>query len=202
MSTELLAGGQGLATAERVPRVAPWLRRHRFWLIGAAALVVLALWADQWQQQRELDRMTTAMASGEVQISTTDRYFDGVVAYYSPVIFREDPPAGLREGFQTDVSEGAQDGMTGIAATAGELDGITILPWHRHLLAARTAYETRIAVWQAFLTQTTKDAGALFDPVPGFEESATATTAALQLAVPSLGDATVRARVTGVLPPH
>ena len=56
--------------------------------------------------------MTTAMQSGEQQISATDRYFDGVVAYYSPVIFREDPPAGLRDGFQVDVGAGARTGWT------------------------------------------------------------------------------------------
>jgi hypothetical protein len=200
VSTELLTGGEGVATAERLPRVGPWLRRNRLWLLLAAALVVAALVADQWQQQRELDRMTTAMQSGEQQISATDGYFDGVLAYYSPVIFRESPPAGLRDGFQTDVGQGAQDGVDGIGATTRELDGITILPWHRHLRAARTAYEVRISLWREFLTRTTTDASALFDPVPGFSESATATTAALRLALPLISDATDRLSVEGVLP--
>ena len=190
MSTELLAGGQAAATPERTPPGRP---------VGASAPAVARrsqrpswsrpLWADQWEQQRELDRMTTAMASGEAQISTTDRYFDGVVAYYSPVIFRAKPPTGPARRVSRPTSVKARrTGMTGIATTSDELDGITILPWHRHLLAARSAYEARIALWQGFLTHTTTDAGALFDPVPGFEESATATTAALQLAVPGLGD--------------
>lgn len=200
MSTELLAGGQGAATTEGLPRVGPWVRRYRLWLLLAAVLVVVALVADQWQQQRELDRMTTAMQAGEEQISTTDRYFDGVLAYYSPVIFRESPPAGLREGFQTDIGRGAQDGMDGIAETTRSLDGIAVLPWHRHLRAARTAYEQRITLWESFLTRTTTDAGALFDPVPGFAESATATHAALLLALPLTSDAHDRLAVEGVLP--
>lgn len=199
MSTELLAGGQGAAPAERLPRVRPWVRRNRLWLLLAAALLVAAFLADQWQQQRELDRMTTAMQAGEEQISTTDRYFDGVLAYYSPVIFRESPPAGLREGFQTDIGRGAQDGMDGIAETTRSLDGITVLPWHRHLRGARAAYEQRIALWQEFLTRAATDSGALFDPVPGFAESAAATTLALRLAIPWSGGADARQRVEGAL---
>ena len=200
MSTELMAGGQGAGTTERLPRVAPWVRRNRLWLLLAAALVAVALVADQWEQRRELDRLTTAMQSGEQQISATDAYFDGVLAYYSPVIFRESPPAGLRDGFQLDLARGARDGMDGIGATTRELEGLMILPWHRHLRAARTAYEQRITLWQTFLARTTTDAGALFDPVPGFAESATATTAALRLALPLTSDAADRLTVEEVLP--
>lgn len=200
MSTELLTGGEDSVTVPRSRVAKAWLKRHRVLLAVAGLLVLLALAADQWQQQRELDQMLEAIQSGEQDMRATDDYFSGVIAYYSPLIFREAAPAGLREGFQVDIDHGVDGGLTAIAATSQALDDITVLPWHRHLRTARAAYQQRILAWQDYLGTITDGAGALFDASTTVTVDVETTRSALLLALPWTADATDRARIEDAVP--
>lgn len=201
MSTELLTAGADAGSAPRSARAAAWVRRHRLAIATAGLLVFVAFAADQWQQQRELDRMLQTMQSGEQQMHTTDKYVAGVIAYYSPLIFREAAPAGIRDSFQDDIDQGTGNGLAAIDVTSRALADIDVLPWHRHLRAARSAYQQRISQWQGYLATITDDADALFDPAKGFTDDAATTRAALLLAIPWTGHADERPRIEGFLGP-
>lgn len=105
-------------------------RRFQIALLAAVVLLALAA-ADWWQQKREyvqlVDRISHALA-------VTDGF--------------------LNLGIESD-QEAALMQKT-LPAEFAKLEQVTVLPWHRDLRAARTASVELGAAWTAVATQTLK----------------------------------------------
>ncbi len=195
MSVEVMVSGQESARVPAGARLSGWARRHRTGLVVAALLGALAVGADQWQQQRELARLVAIVDGGESAIDSSDRRVAGIVTFYSPAITSASRSAGLEASFRGAVGDAAAGGVAAGSRVAQQLDAVRVLPWHRGVRDARTAYQERIALWRTYLTTISGDPGALYGSQATLDASAESARAALVAALPWSATADAPARI-------
>ena len=133
------------------------IRLPRRWL-AAVILVAAALFLlDRWLQQREFDQLTDRVATAQTSIDYAEQRVTGMIQYGSPQLFIARTPAGVQTYLRGLVSDASTQGANDIAAAQTAVAGVSILPWHRNLVAARTAFLNHAQTWQDFLRSSLPD---------------------------------------------
>jgi len=171
------------------------IRHPRRWLaavvLAGAALFLL----DRSLQQREFDQLTDRVATAQASIDYAEQRVNGMIQYGSPQLFLQRTPAGVQTYLRGLVSGASTQGADDIATTQTAVAGVSILPWHRNLVDARTAFIDHAQTWQGFLRSSLPERFGSSDWTDRLTASGAAASTALRAAVPVGGDGQDTARI-------
>ena len=191
VAADLILNGRTDVGPRRIRHPRRWLAA--FVLVGAALFLF-----DRWLQQREFDQLTDRVATAQTSIDYAEQRVNGMIQYGSPQLFITRTPAGVQTYLRGLVSDASTQGANDIAAAQTAVAGVSILPWHRNLVAARTAFLDHAQTWQDFLRSSLPDRFGSSDWTGRLTASGTAAAATLAAAVPVGGNSQDAARIDAI----
>ena len=192
MAVDLILDGR----TESAPRRR--LRHPRRWL-AAVVLVGAALFLlDRWLQQREFDQLTDRIATTQASIDYAEQQVTGAIRYGSPQLFIQRTPPGVLTYLRGLVTDASDQGATDVAASEAAVAGVSILPWHRSLIDARTSFVQHAQTWQDFLRSSLPARFGDGDWTSRLTDGRNAASAALRAAVPFGSNGVDAARIEAI----
>lgn len=147
MTAELIVDGR-VETRRRARR----RLRHPRRVLAALLLVAAALLLlDRWLQQREFAQLAARAATAQQSIDFANAQVNGAIQYGSPQLFLERTPSGVQTYLRGLVTDASVKGAVDVATAEVAVSGVSILPWHRALVDARTEFVQHAQGWQEFL---------------------------------------------------
>lgn len=154
-------------------------------ILGAIVLVVVAVGADWWQANREMDALLEEVEGSEQQVAAAVENLEYTVRFSRLAGLEATAPQEARDAAMVDVSRrlavACARAAKAMQESGAQVQSVRILPWHRSLLDARTAYLERSRAWQDLFVAGAGDPSRLVDPVLGDRVTATSTTSRTQL---------------------
>ena len=158
----------------------PGVPVHVWLLLGA--IVGLLLVGDGVARRLEADALLDRARQGQATVAFADRRVTATVQYASPQLTSPDAPAAVRADLQALVRREAAGQVASLRRRRDQADRTPVLPWHRPLRRARTAYVAHLDARLARLQAVSQDLSALYIRPPGLEEQLQAARTALAAA--------------------
>ena len=165
------------------------------WAAGAFAFVVALLGTltagaavgDWYLQNQEMGRLLTAVEASESAMGQTS--VDVMAAFERNLDAPSLVPA------LTDI---ALDGQVRVSIAGDGVAEVGILPWHRRIEDARSAYLAHNQAWQDYLARAVLDPIVFSEPQPAVDETFLASEPLMKRAVPLPAFPALVARVAAI----
>lgn len=154
-------------------------------ILGALVLVAVAVGADWWQANREMDALLEKVEGTERQISSAVENLEFTIRF--SVL------AGLDENASQEVRDAARAQATQRLAVASaraaqamerartDMESVRIVPWHRSLRDAKSASADHSAAWLDLFVAAAAEPARLVDPSLGDRVQETSRTRRVRL---------------------
>jgi hypothetical protein len=177
-------------------------RKRRLIVTALATVVVLLVVADWYQRNREMDHLLDQVERSEAAMKTfladRDEAFtqfgnEGCSQATASTPTCQTALQALRDG----LSQTSAEDVVAIQTAGSDVGHVSVLPWHRSLIAARDAYVGHNEAWVKLLDDGASDVSALFDKGSLANISATFITAHSRFndAVPPIALHRAKARI-------
>ena len=135
-------------------------RRARAVVVVVLVALAVGLFADRWRVDHERAALLATVEEAESTVSGSLDSLVSLADYAGPLLTAEDVPAASRRSALATLSRDAARWEPRVRAREALVQDAAVLPWHRDLRAARTAYLRRLTAWADLLSTVDRDAEA------------------------------------------
>lgn len=141
-------------------------------VLGALVLVVVvAVCADWWQANREMDTLLDEVEDSENQVTVAVENLEYTIRFSTLAGLDDTASEEAREAARVEVGRqlavACARAAKAIQDSGKEVEDVQILPWHRSLRDARAAYLYRNGAWVSLFVAGATEPPKLVDPVLG-----------------------------------
>ena len=181
-------------------------KRHRVWIpvvIGLLAFFVVligaGLVAADWAERNlEMRALVTKIEASEAAMTEVQDAISAMAVHFDPNTPLTDAE---RAAVDEELKAIAAKGVEGVSDGGDLVAAVRILPWHRDIIAARTAYLAHNQAWQDYLSAASKDPGELAKPQDKVNSTFEAAEKPIRDAVPTPPLFELRQRIDVIFAP-
>jgi hypothetical protein len=138
--------------------------------------------AGDWTSRNlEMRALVGAVEDSESAMQWTDDQIQSIIKQYGDT---GKLSAAQKTKAWDALSEAAYAGEFAIGAAGEEVSAVTVLPWHKDILQAQTAYLAHNQAWQDYMKVATEDPVALFKTQPDVNSTFEVAGPLMKKAVP------------------
>jgi hypothetical protein len=187
------------AAPPRAKRRRPWvpvvIGLATFLVVLVGAGLVLADWAERNVEMRAL---VSSVESSEAAMSDVQAAISAMSVHFDPNTPLTDAE---RAAVDEKLKQIAAEGVLGVTDGGHGVAAVTILPWHKDILAAQQAYLAHNQSWQDYLSAAAKDPAEFAKPQDKVNETFSAAEKPMRDAVPRGALFDLRQRVDTIFAP-